>query len=765
MKKALVWILVFALISVASVLGTIAYLTDDDYANNVMTIGDVNIALLEYERIDTETKDVDAKVQEFHDNKPLLPAVIEKGFDYTPGDTYVDWTQSAVDWKQDGENGYTSPIWDPAKINNEVDKMVFVKNTGDYSAFVRTYFAFEAGSFKTFDKFQKMIHLNLNADGDWEWEWLPFPAENADGDIYFIAKATYKKALAPDNFTDITLSQISLDYTATNDDVDAFGDTYEVCVNTQAIQSDGFTDPKTALDENFGRDIPFENLKLAAGIDLKTALHNLNGNKSTPITTKVTSVTFGLNKDHSDKVSGYEGTLTSDEQDVPVYTYYVPNATNSANYDVYVLADSAIYTPKISEGLFQGMTSLTTVDTTNMDVSRTENMVSMFNGCKALMSMDVSKWNTENVKSFGSMFCGCVALASIDVSNWKTGSVTDMSYMFAKCLALASLDVSKWDVSNVTTFSNFLGCAIDEDKNNRFDANDKYNDKLTSLDVSTWNTVSATDMSNMFLGCRKLASLDVSGFNTSSVTNMQGMFNCCNSLTNLTLANWNTGNVTDMSYMFRGCRAFTTMDIGGWDVKNVATLERFLCSDNTNIPMNLQNINLSAWETNSLKNANWMFQYCSNMITANLHGWNLSQATDMAAMFEFCKKMTSVDVGDWTFGNNIADLGLVFRHCQTLEVVDLSSWSTASATSMWYLFEYCYKLQTVYVGDGWNMDNVTQTANMFVGCYEIKGQNGTVYDSTKTAAEYAHVDGGPENPGYLTYKPAESTTPEQTNNQ
>lgn len=42
-------------------------------------------------------------------------------------------TDSYVDWKQIGKEDSTSDIWDPTKFNNEQDKMVFVKNTGDYT--------------------------------------------------------------------------------------------------------------------------------------------------------------------------------------------------------------------------------------------------------------------------------------------------------------------------------------------------------------------------------------------------------------------------------------------------------------------------------------------------------------------------------------------------------------------------------------------------------------------------------------------------------
>ena len=92
MKKVIAWLLVLALTAAISIGATLAYLTDTDEDVNVMTLGKVKIDQLEYERVDDESKDADATVQEFHDNKPLYPAIIDKdAFDWETGESNVDW--------------------------------------------------------------------------------------------------------------------------------------------------------------------------------------------------------------------------------------------------------------------------------------------------------------------------------------------------------------------------------------------------------------------------------------------------------------------------------------------------------------------------------------------------------------------------------------------------------------------------------------------------------------------------------------------------
>ncbi len=527
-KKILLGAIAVILTIIISIAATVAYLTDVDSETNVFTIGNVDIDLLEYERINTETKDADANVQEFHDNKPLLPAVIDKDFDYTAGDTYVDWEQIGK------EAGYTSPIWDPDKINNEVDKMVFVENTGDYSAYVRIFFAFEAGNFGTFDEFQKKIHINLNDDEKlWKWEWIPTVGENGEGK-YFVATATYKKVLAPDAITEISLSQISLDYTATNDDVDAFGNDYRVLVNVQGIQSSGFSDPETALKEGFGSGVPFENFVIK-GVSLYNALHYLNGNGAgTKITDNVTSITFGLNAEHAANVEGLAGVYVGEEQTTPVYAYYVPNATDNTKYDIYVLADDKICTPQNSTGLFKGMSSLQKVDTANLDVSKTEDMEDLFNRCFSLSEVDVSGWDVSNVTSLNGAFLMCSSLTKLDLSAWNVSKVTDFYKMFYQCTA------------------------------------------LTELNLSGWNLSSAIETTNVFDGCTNLNQLYVSDWDVRAVTNVTSMFNDCTNLTTLDLSGWKTESLWNTDKMFKNCSNLKTIYVGdGWDISKAQNAPTF----------------------------------------------------------------------------------------------------------------------------------------------------------------------------------------------
>lgn len=70
------------------------------------------------------------------------------------------------------------------------------------------------------------------------------------------------------------------------------------------------------------------------------------------------------------------------------------------------------------------------------------------------------------------------------------------------------------------------------------------------------------------------------------------------------------------------------------------------------------------------------------------------------------------------------------------------------------MFRICSALTTIYAGEGWNADAVTESSYMFASCINLVGGAGTTYDANHTDQTYAHIDGGTANPGYFTDKNA-----------
>ena len=230
------------------------------------------------------------------------------------------------------------------------------------------------------------------------------------------------------------------------------------------------------------------------------------------------------------------------------------------------------------------------------------------------------------------------------------------------------------------------------------------------------NTSKVTNMSGMFAMCRSLTTLDLSSFNTENVTDMSGMFGRCRSLTTLDLSSFNTSKVTDMNGMFSDCR-------------------------------NLHTLDLSSFNTFKVTKMNGMFYGCQNLQTLDLSSFNTENVTDMSYMFYYCYHLPKLDLSRFNT-TKVTNMNNMFYGCYYLHTLDLSSFNTSKVTNMNHMFG-CPYLETIYVGDGWDMTNVKGGQELFY-CASLVGGKGTVYNKEHIDGEYARIDGGPDSPGYFT---------------
>ena len=735
MKKLIACALALLICATASIGATWAYLTSGNEDANVMTVGRVKIEQLEYERTDARTQGEEAEIQRFHDHKPLYPGVHPDDFDFAVGDSWVGW--DAI-----GKEGYTSGIWDTEVVRNELDKMVFVRNDGNREAYVRTIFAFETTADWSLNSFQKLIHLNNNTQ-DWSWAWIEAPVTIGEG-LYYVAVATYQHILAPNALSEISLSQVLMDKSVAAEDFTKLGDTYQILVYTQAIQTDGFESPEAALNEGFGvidTVLPFEGDAQGPGAAMYDTIRYLDTDGETDISTLVTEVVFGTYKDYPQIPLRHDGTLVSAGPGVETCAYYVQD--DQEQYKVYILSDEPIYAPADCTGLFQSMTALTTVVTENLDVSRVENMNSLFKNCTALTTLDTTGWDTSAVTDMNGVFYLCSALTEIKgIESWNTGAATNMRAMFRDCGITGDLDLHNWDVSNVTDMAQmFVRC---------------YN--VTSVNAEGWDTGVCTNMSNMFWKSNNLRSINAAGWDTSSVTTMASMFYECFAMETLDVTGWDTSNVTKANGMFLRCRGLTAM-IGSGDL-NFSKVEQMasMCEGWDSMTY----LDVTNWNCGSVTDMSQMFAWALKLETLEgIQNWDVSNVTNMATMFYDCNGLTELDLSGWDT-SKVQNMSNMFRECDKLRELNLSGWDTSSVTQTASMFSGSTCIETIYVSDAWDMTNVTSSNYTFNNNKALVGGNGTKYSNSYRNAVYARIDlpavvdedGNvitPAVPGYLTH--------------
>ena len=104
--------------------------------------------------------------------------------------------------------------------------------------------------------------------------------------------------------------------------------------------------------------------------------------------------------------------------------------------------------------------------------------------------------------------------------------------------------------------------------------------------------------------------------------------------------------------------------------------------------------------------------------------------------------------------SEVTIMAFMFNSCYKLTSLDLSSFNTSQVYEIRHMFIHCNNLRTIYVGDGWTTASMSYTWDMFKNCTSLVGGQGTAYDVNHVDKEYAHIDGGPDNPGYFSVKPA-----------
>ncbi len=421
---------------------------------------------------------------------------------------------------------------------------------------------------------------------------------------------------------------------------------------------------------------------------------------------------------------------------------------------------SSFNTAKVNDMyfMFAYCKALKSLDLSRFNTEKVSDMSSMFYYCSAIESLDLSRFNTEKVSDMNSMFYYCSAIEVLDLSSFNTAAVSNMSRMFYNCSSLKSLDLSSFNTSEVTNMSEMFYCCS----------------SLKSLDLSSFNTSEVTLMQRMFYGCHALESLDLGNFNTENVQNMNSMFQYCYALESLDLSSFNTSAVENMSSMFESCESLESLNLSSFNTEKVTNMYSMftncsalksldLSSFNTELVMNLvemfsnckalKSLDLSSFNTARVKDMKNMFYGCESIESLDLSSFNTAAVTDMDYMFANCKALKSLDLSSFNT-EKVQNMSSMFQYCYALESLDLSSFNTALVTDMSSMFFHCSVLKTILVGNGWDVDRlsdmVSSFLNMFSDCPKLVGGNGFHYEGSMNNEFYAVIDGKDGNPGYLT---------------
>ena len=134
------------------------------------------------------------------------------------------------------------------------------------------------------------------------------------------------------------------------------------------------------------------------------------------------------------------------------------------------------------------------------------------------------------------------------------------------------------------------------------------------------------------------------------LTSTSYMFENCTSLESIDLSSFNTTSVKNMSHMFSDCSSLESIDLSSFNTTNVKNMSSMFdgCSS-------LESITLSSFNTTNVKNMSYMFSECSSLESIDLSSFNTTNVKNMKGMLSYCSSLKKKNIKIKNYGKKILD--------------------------------------------------------------------------------------------------------------
>ena len=203
----------------------------------------------------------------------------------------------------------------------------------------------------------------------------------------------------------------------------------------------------------------------------------------------------------------------------------------------------------------------------------------------------------------------------------------------------------------------------------------------------------------------------------------------------------------DASLAFRGFENVEDIDLSLFDTSKVTNMNWMFYEMS-----DLTNLDVSNFDTSNVTDMSYMFENMSSLTSLDVSNFDTSNVTDMTCMFVGMSSLTNLDVSNFDT-SNVTNMVGMFGVLSGLTNLDVSNFDTSKVTNMYGMFYGMSSVSKIYVGNSWSTESVTTSSSMFFQDTNLVGGAGTTYDSSHIDKEYARVD-DPQNgkPGYFTLK-------------
>ncbi|MCR4664364.1 MAG: BspA family leucine-rich repeat surface protein [Paludibacteraceae bacterium] len=357
--------------------------------------------------------------------------------------------------------------------------------------------------------------------------------------------------------------------------------------------------------------------------------------------------------------------------------------------------------------MFAGCTKLDTLQGFEyLKTGKVQSMKGMFLNCQSVKELDVRNFDMSNVKDAGSMFAGCKNLEAIACENdWSAFSFDDTD-MFEGCTSLQGGANPPTLYSAEHTGKEYA----------RFDGGSALPGYFSG-DKEIYGVFSADGKTYTLYYDRKKA--ERGGFAPSDDENTRNMrYDVEKAVIDITMKD---ALPNDMSGWFWGFSKMTRIE------------------------------NLGYLNTSKVGAMNMTFYHCKSLTTIDLRTFDLRKLEYMNFTFAYCSNATNIYMPTRYRLENLRSMRQAFMNCVKLTELDLHAFSLKKKVDLQYPFTKTNNLTVIYCDEDWSLNKSIENGDgVFSDAYALTGSQGTKYEEGKWGIEYAHPDGGTENPGYFT---------------
>ena len=161
------------------------------------------------------------------------------------------------------------------------------------------------------------------------------------------------------------------------------------------------------------------------------------------------------------------------------------------------------------------------------------------------------------------------------------------------------------------------------------------------------------------------------------------------------------------SYMFNDWHSMTDLDLSDFDTSSVKSMSSmFECCSS------LRSLDLSNFNINDVRLMNCMFTGCKNLQTLKLWRPQPSSVINMARMFDRCISLQKLDTSVLNSGV-VEDTAKMFKDCVNLREIDLSNLDLTNLVDASNMFNGCKSLRRLNIN---KIPDSSNTKDMFLDC-------------------------------------------------